>query len=255
MVPTQPFIYLVPLSGGYGGRSMTLSRVIDGEPSPNGLRRIGVVHGVQLDSVCSTDFLTSQPTRRVKPQGWDCLSRYKIMGFGKDGKGAIVKEQTSIPLGALAAQDLAGVSSAVQLDMDFRILRSDITAVTAGSTSLEGQGLILYMTEGDLDNALSEANIEQNGPLRLGQQVEEEIASRWVRRVGITMGPTVNETERVFKNKYGGGLLNIEPRWTFRRGRTATNGGWNWAVYNSGATLTTGAVVDLIATHYGVWVT
>ncbi len=176
------------------------------------------------------------------------------MGFGKDGKGAIVKEQTSFTLAALAGQDAVAVSSSVALDMDFRILRSDITAVIRGMTSLEGQGLILYMMEADLTAALAEANIEQNGPNRLGQQVEEEIASRWVRRVGITLGPTVNETERVIRNKYGGGLLELEPRWTFRRARTEAEGGWSWLMYNSGITITTGAIVDILATHYGVWV-
>ncbi len=177
------------------------------------------------------------------------------MGFGKDGKGAIVKEKTTLTLGALAADDTVLADSAVQLDMDFRILKSDITAVAKGVTSLEGQGLVLYMTEGDLSASEVEVNIEQNGPVRLGQQIEEELASRWVRRVGITIGPTVNETERVFRNKYGGGLLEINPRWTFRRGRTATEGGWNWVAYNSGETITTGATVVILCTHYGVWVT
>ncbi len=177
------------------------------------------------------------------------------MGFGKDGKGAIVKEKTNLTIGALAAQALIGVNSDVLLDMDFRILRSDITCVLEGITSLEGTGLILYMWEGDLTDAQAEANIEQDGPRRLGDKVEEEIASRWVRRVAITIGPTVNETERVFTNKYGGGLLDIEPRWTFRRGRTASLGGWNWGVYNDGATLTSGATARIMATHYGVWVT
>ncbi len=176
------------------------------------------------------------------------------MGFGKDGKGAIVKEQTTLTLGALSANDLILGDSAVQLDMDFRILRSDITAVLTGMTSLEGQGLVLYMTEGDLTEIQVEANIEQNGPLRLGQQEEEEIASRWVRRVAMSVGPTVNETERVMRNKYGGPLLEIEPRWTFRRGRTATNGGWNWGIYNDGVTITTGGLLNILATHYGVWV-
>ncbi len=177
------------------------------------------------------------------------------MGFGKDGKGAIVKEQTTLTVLGLAARDAVGVDSAVILDMDFRILRSDITAVLVGATSLEGQGLILYMTEGDLTVAESEVNIEQNGPVRLGEQIAEEVASRWVRRVGITTGPTVNETERVFRNKYGGGLLDLEPRWTFRRGRTGTEGGWNWVIYNDGVALTTGSTLHILCTHYGVWVT
>ncbi len=232
---------------------MTLSRVIDGEPSPNGLRRIGVVQQVQHDSVCSTD-VNAQPPGRVKPQGWDWTSRYLTMGFGKDGKGAIVKEQTEFTLGALAGQDAAGADSAVLLDMDFRILRSDITAVLTGMTSLEGKGLILYMSEGEITTAQSEANIEQNGPNRLGDKILEEVASRWVRRVGITISPTVNETERVFTNKYGGGLLEMTPRWTFRRARTAIQGGWNWTVYNDGITLTAGASCRILATHYGVWV-
>ncbi len=196
----------------------------------------------------------SQPIGRVKPQEWDSTTRYHKMGFGKDGKGAIVKERTSLTLGALALASVAVDNSDVLLDSDFRILKSDITAVARTVTSLEGQGLILYMTEGDLTQAEIEANITQDGPVRLGDQILEEVASRWVRRVGITIGPTVNETERVFRNKYGGGLLELTPRWTFRRGRTATNGGWNWAVFNSGVVLTTGAIVDIVATHYGVWV-
>ncbi len=203
---------------------------------------------------CSTDFPEEEPIRRVKPQGWDCTSRYLKMGFGKDGKGAIVKEQTQLTLGAIAGQAMV-TGDGVVLDMDFRILRSDITAVCRGITSLEGIGLILYMAEGDLTAAQQEANVEQNGPVRLGQQIEEEIASRWVRRIGMTMAPTVNETERVFVNKYGGPLLDLEPRWTFRRARTGVEGGWNWSIYNSGVTLTSGTVIDLIATHYGVWVT
>ena len=82
------------------------------------------------------------------------------MGFGKDGKGAIVKEQTSLTLGALAGQAFTNIASSVSLDMDFRILKSEITAVVRAVTSLEGQGLILYMAEGDLSGAETEANIE-----------------------------------------------------------------------------------------------
>ncbi len=176
------------------------------------------------------------------------------MGFGKDGKGTIIKEQTSITLAALAVADMVGGNSTVQLDSDFRILKTDLTAVINGITSLEGKGLILYMAQGDLTVAQAEESIEAQGPLKPGDITRQERADRWVRRVGITIGATVNETERVFTNEYGGGLLSINPRWTFRRARTATDGGWNWDVYNDGATLTTGATVRITATHYGVWV-
>ncbi len=176
------------------------------------------------------------------------------MGFGKDGKGAIVREKTTITLGALAANDAAGQDSAVLLDMDFRILKSEFTAVIRGMTSLEGIGLLLYMTQGILTVAEAEAAVEANGPLRLGDKINEELADRWVRLVGTTGAPTVNETERIFQNEQGGSILKINPRWTFRRGRTSSEGGWNWMVYNNGETITTGATVHLMATHYGVWV-
>ncbi len=176
------------------------------------------------------------------------------MGFGKDGKGAIVKEQTTFALAGLAAQALVIASSSVQLDKDYRILRSDITAVLTGITSLEGAGLVLYMTEGDLSLAETEANIEQSGPNRPGEDNLEEVATRWVRRVAMSPNDTVNNTERSMLNKYGGSLLDLEPRWTFRRARTATEGGWNWGIYNDGATITTGATCRILATHYGVWV-
>ncbi len=64
MPATQPFIYHRPPLRGVGGSFMTLSRVIDGEPSPNGLRRIGVVQGVQHDS-----SVAPMPSPNSQPEG------------------------------------------------------------------------------------------------------------------------------------------------------------------------------------------
>ncbi len=89
----------------------------------------------------------------------------------------------------------------------------------------------------------------------MGDQDREEIASRWVRRVAVSSNDTVNNTERAMLNENGGALITLNPRWTFRRRRIATEGGWNWGIYNSGVTLTTGTTVRILATHYGVWVT
>ncbi len=176
------------------------------------------------------------------------------MGFGKDGKGVIVHEKTDITLAALAAQDYVQNDSGVVLDSDFRILKTELTATLTEITSLEGAGLILYMTAGELTAALVEANIELNGPLDPSDQDAEEIASRWVRRVATSPNDTVNNTERMMQNEYGGSILKTNPRWTFRRRRTGIEGGWNWGVYNDGVTLTTGATCRILATHYGVWV-
>ncbi len=175
------------------------------------------------------------------------------MSFGKDGKGIIVKEQTTITLGGLAGQ-AAVLINALQLDNDFRILKTDLTCVLTGLTTGEGNGLLLYMTQGDLTVTDVEANIELSGPLSPGDRPSIEIADRWVRRLGAMDGEAVS-TERMMHNEGDGPLLTINPRWTFRRRRTATEGGWNWVIYNDGVTITTGATARLIATHYGVWVT
>ncbi len=176
------------------------------------------------------------------------------MGFGKDGMGVIVHEQTNVTLGALAALDLAIATSGVSLDKDFRILKTECVATLTAVTSLEGAGLLLYMAQGELTDALIEENIEQNGPLSPGDRDQIEIADRWVKRVAVSSNDTVNNTERSMLNGYGGPMITFTPRWTFRRRRTAADGGWNWAVYNNGATLTTGTICRILATHYGVWV-
>ncbi len=176
------------------------------------------------------------------------------MGFGKDGKGAIIKEKVDFTLGALAGQAPQLANSTVLLDSDFRILKSIVTATLTGLTTGEGNGLHLYMTQGDLSVGEVEANIEQSGPLRMGDRDLMEIAERWVRLLGTLEGEAV-PTERMFHNEEDGSILKINPRWTFRRGRTASEGGWNWVVYNNGVTITTGSTIRILATHYGVWVT
>ncbi len=176
------------------------------------------------------------------------------MGFGKDGKGAILKEQVTFALAGLAGQDLVQADSAISLDGDFRILKTDLTCVITGLTAGEGNGLILYMAQGELSAAEQEANIETNGPVSSQDRTNAELAERWVRRLAILSGNTATNTERVMRNENNGGLLKFQPRWTFKRRRTASSGGWNWSIYNDGVTITTGATARILATHYGVWV-
>ncbi len=176
------------------------------------------------------------------------------MGFGKDGKGAIVKENLSFTLGALAGQAPQLANSTVLLDSDFRVLKTIATATLTGLTGSEGNGLLLYLTQGDLSVGEVEANIEQNGPLRMGDRDLMEIAERWVRLLGA-INVAASATEVMFRNEQNGPILKINPRWTFRRGRVSSEGGWNWVVYNNGVSITTGATCRILATHYGVWVT
>ncbi len=173
------------------------------------------------------------------------------MGFGKDGKGIMIREDQTITLGALADQ-AATLINAIQLDEDFRILKTQIVATVKGLAAGEGAGLILLLTEGLLTVAQVEAVMELNGPLAPRDTAAMEIASRWVRTCGVTDHEVSEETN--FNNENDGPMLEVMPRWTFQRRRTATEGGWNWVVYNNGKLLTTGASVQVKAIHYGVWV-
>ncbi len=171
------------------------------------------------------------------------------MGFGKDGKGAIIREKVNAAaLGALAAEDGIVVSGGVTLGSDFRILKSEIRATVIGLTATEGVGLSIYMANGDLVEADIENCLETNGPTDRNDRDSAENAERWVHLLGV-MSRAVG-TEEMFENDQGGHILVAKPRWSFSNPE-----GWKYFVYNDGVVLTTGATVELMATHYGVWVT
>ncbi len=175
------------------------------------------------------------------------------MGFGKDGKGAILKDSPSQPLLTLAASTgiiLAGgnVIGAALLER-FRIIKSEISARVTAATFAAGDGPIaLYMVDGDLSLAEFEASIELAGPVGPNDTVIADLAERWSMRIG--------EIPFIGENEGPGSLLNrgipIEKviRWTFARAK-----GWNWIAYNEGTALTTGATIEVRAKHFGVWVT
>ncbi len=173
------------------------------------------------------------------------------MGFGKDGKGAILREQINgSALGALAAKDGIVVAGGITLAEDFRILKSEITAVVIGLTTGQGEdGLSLHMCNGDLAEADIEECLETNGPLNRSDRDLTERAERFVRKIGVIAGHTA-DAEHSFVGETNSPMIVVKPRWTFSN---AT--GWKYFVYNDGVLLTTGATVELMATHYGVWVT
>ncbi len=169
------------------------------------------------------------------------------MGFGKDNKGAIVMQKVGQALGALAQGAGILIGTKPALTNDYRMLKSIGAAVADNMTAGEGQGLLLYLADGDLTLAEVEAKIEQTGPLGSSDRVEQEIAERYVRLIGAA-GESLG-TELSFHNMEGGDILVVKPRWTF--GETKS---WNYVVYNLGETLTTGGVVQTNWEHFGVWV-
>ncbi len=171
------------------------------------------------------------------------------MGFGKDGKGAILRERVvSGALGALAAQDAVAFTGLV-LTEDFRILKSEIIAFVSNLTPPEGSGLIFGIANGDLTAAEIEEAIEAAGPLDRNDRIPTEQAERNVKTLGVITDVSVTGKTNIIRNNEDGPMIESKHRWTYSNPE-----GWDWWIYNLGGSLTTGALLQLYAVHYGVWV-
>ncbi len=168
------------------------------------------------------------------------------MGFGKDGKGAIINQSAVSTLGALARDAAIKIAGPVLVE-DFRVISAEIYASLIAMTTLEGQGLIIGIAQGDL-TAVEIAEALTATPLQPGQVVENEQAMRFTKIFGGADGDST-VTFRPFLSKEGGPVMRETVRWTFRKPTS-----WSWFVFNSGQTLTTGGSVNFTAKHFGVWV-
>ncbi len=172
------------------------------------------------------------------------------MGFGKDGKGAILKERVKITVGNLAADtgilSTSGNRISDALQDDFRIIKTEYIVTKRDQTGGEGT-LLLGIADGELSLAEIEENIELAGPVDRNDRISTERAERpvWVLGhmgdnddlVGVGSGGFQPTREKVL-------------RWTFSNPEA-----WDWFVYNSGTILTAGTIVEIYAKHFGVWVT
>jgi len=172
------------------------------------------------------------------------------MGFGKQRTGVIIREKQSLALSTLANVTVLA-TTALALEDDFRILKSEILAHIGGLTAAEGNGLIFGMCNGELSVTEIKAALETNGPLDRNDRGNQETAER---KVDILSQPAGDEgpigVDIVYKGENGGPLIISKKRWTYSNPE-----GWKFFVYNNEAALQTGATLVVMATHYGVWVT
>ncbi len=170
------------------------------------------------------------------------------MGFGKDGKGVIIRETRSQALGVLGSSGGIIIGANLATLERFRMLKSEVVATVVGLTASEGGGMALYLVDGNFTLAEFEASIENNGPVGPNESDEEELSERFI----IWAGGTDHEVSDlgVLHNNEGGTMLEVKPRWTFARTKS-----WNWILYNHGVTLTTGATIKINCKDFGVWVT
>lgn len=168
------------------------------------------------------------------------------MGFGKDGRGVIIKERSLIVLLTIA-QGAAVKLPSLAITDDFRILKTVVTAQVIGLTSSEGQGLLFGMANNDLSAAQIAASISTDGPLNRNDRDLKELAERWAQIHGVSSGE--GDSIQRFHGEGNSPVMEFNPRWTFSKGV-----GWAFFVFNDGAALTTGSSARIVATHYGVWV-
>ncbi len=171
------------------------------------------------------------------------------MGFGKKGAGQILRNQTSIALGALANKAGIIVTTKLGIAEDFRMLKTEVTGDVSGLTAGQGNNLVLVLADGDLTLPEIEAQLDLAGPINPSDTPTEEVAMRYCNEVAVSVILSGSDTVVVFYDKETGGpFIVAKPRWSFHKVAS-----WNWIIYNRGASLTTGATARVVEKTYGVW--
>ncbi len=171
------------------------------------------------------------------------------MGFGKDGKGVIVREQRDQTLLTLAADFAAIIGTKLAIADDFRMLKAEVQVSLVGGTPGDIEGLTLGIADGDLSASEISAAMVADAPLDANDIVGGNVAERFASIFGALV-TNFDGTQGTFRGESNSPLLVVMPRWTF-----GTTKSWNWFIYNNtGSALTTGASVSLSSKCFGVWI-
>lgn len=173
------------------------------------------------------------------------------MGFGKDGRGVILREFIDpTSLGAISTGSVIQFSGPTMED-DFRILKSEVMAGISGGDAGEAEGVLLVMSNGELSASEVGACLRTQGPVDRNDRARQETAERQCHPIGVAIKAGIANTEIVFHDKKTNAPMCIDKfPWTY-----SDPEGWAWNVYNQGPAIATGSNLYLQATHYGVWVT
>ncbi len=171
------------------------------------------------------------------------------MGFGKDNTGVIIREVEQVTLGTLASKTAILGSAKLAITEDFRMLKTKVFASIQDATAVEGDGpMIIGICNGELSASEVTECINAEGPLGPDDAVPRERAERAVFPM-FAIGFQDDASPMHIVNNDGNPIVHKNP-WTYRNAN-----GWNWFAFNmGGSALTTGGIVHLIATHYGLWV-
>ncbi len=171
------------------------------------------------------------------------------MGFGKDGKGAIIREQRSQALSTLADATALLIGTKLATTEDFRLLKAEITCIVNGLTATEGNGLMLGLADGDLTVGEIKSVIQAQGPLDPNDIIQSDVAMRPVWLLGA-LEIDATALQGLMRGEGNTSLIEAKPRWTFSQTKS-----WNWFIWNqTGGALATGGLAIIVAKSFGVWV-
>ncbi len=166
---------------------------------------------------------------------------------------AILRSKESIALLTLAADTAITLGSGITITQNLFMTALECLGQIDGLTAGEGHGLLIGIANADLSVTEIQEALLVDGPVDLNDKVKAERASRFVKLFGGvgTMGQQGASAQSLpLVGEHGGRLMKVNPKWLF----TAASGGFQMFIWNNGATLTTGAVVDIQNVFYGSWI-
>jgi len=170
------------------------------------------------------------------------------MGFGKDGKGIIIRETVLLTPADLAAKAVVKHTAGLTLVEDFRIIKVEYHIVQVGNWGAVGDAIMIGISNGELSVVEIAETLNLDGPPNPNNAIANERSMRAVWLLNFLRGDSTSVVNDPLDD---GKVLEKTLRWTFNNPE-----GWSWFAYNplTGA-LTTGAVFEVHAKYFGVWLT
>ncbi len=170
------------------------------------------------------------------------------MGFGKDGKGAILRETVIIAPGTLGTASIVLSTSGVVLEDDFRIIKTEYFLLEQAGPGALGDTVILGIANGELSAAEIGEAIFTDGPNDRNDRLLTERAERAVWLLCARVATSTSAPQVAIND---GMPMEKVLRWTFSNPE-----GWNWFFFNPDEAAMTGDWRHtVVAKHFGVWVT
>ncbi len=169
------------------------------------------------------------------------------MGFGKDKKGVIFRQEDVVNLGALAASGVIKQAAPPAMTDSFRMIKTEGTASLEFATAVEGDGpLEIYLVSDDLSTTeiVETIGVSTGIPLSRDDIVGGNTALRPVWLLGILPFVPITSGQSTLV------MWSKTIRWTF-----GDSSGFAIVVHNTGSGgLTAGAFVRFRHTAFGLWV-